>query len=93
LTGALSVELGRGAGPSRSRFAQLTGTLRRQPGLARRRQGARVLSTGDRVGVAEVGLLATVGAVALRVRPTPKVAVLSTGELLCLLVTGGSFLS
>lgn len=39
-----------------------------------------VLEPGERVGVAEVGLLATVGAVKLQVYQQPSVAVLSTGE-------------
>ncbi|KXZ48662.1 hypothetical protein GPECTOR_26g565 [Gonium pectorale] len=43
-------------------------------------QGDVVLRAGERVGVAEVGILATVGAVQLRVHATPKVAVLSTGD-------------
>jgi molybdopterin biosynthesis enzyme len=45
------------------------------------RQGDVVLSAGERVGVAEVGILATVGAVQLPVYRQPLVAVLSTGEL------------
>lgn len=45
------------------------------------RSGAVVLEAGERVGVAEVGILATVGAVSLPVHRRPKVAVLSTGEL------------
>jgi molybdopterin biosynthesis enzyme len=44
------------------------------------RAGAVVLEAGERVGVAEVGILATVGAVQLPVHRRPKVAVLSTGE-------------
>jgi molybdopterin biosynthesis enzyme len=43
------------------------------------RAGAIVLEAGERVGVAEVGILATVGAVQLPVHRRPKVAVLSTG--------------
>ncbi|KAG2490454.1 hypothetical protein HYH03_011090 [Edaphochlamys debaryana] len=43
-------------------------------------QGDTVLTKGDLVGVAEVGILATVGATQLRVFATPKVAVLSTGD-------------
>jgi gephyrin len=39
-----------------------------------------VLAAGERVGVAEVGILATVGATALPVRRRPVVAVLSTGD-------------
>ena len=41
-----------------------------------------MLSAGERVGVAEVGILATVGAVELPVHRRPKVAVLSTGAVL-----------
>ncbi|KAG2449667.1 hypothetical protein HYH02_005196 [Chlamydomonas schloesseri] len=43
-------------------------------------EGDTVLQAGERVGVAEVGILATVGAVSLRVHTTPRVAVLSTGD-------------
>lgn len=43
------------------------------------RAGAVVLQAGERVGVAEIGILATVGAVELPVHRRPKVAVLSTG--------------
>lgn len=43
------------------------------------RGGAVVLQAGERVGVAEIGILATVGAVKLPVHRRPKVAVLSTG--------------
>jgi gephyrin len=39
-----------------------------------------VLAAGERVGVAEVGLLATVGAATLSVHSRPVVAVLSTGD-------------
>eukprot|EP00283_Hemiselmis_rufescens_P022639 CAMPEP_0173464550 /NCGR_PEP_ID=MMETSP1357-20121228/70147_1 /TAXON_ID=77926 /ORGANISM="Hemiselmis rufescens, Strain PCC563" /LENGTH=404 /DNA_ID=CAMNT_0014432467 /DNA_START=28 /DNA_END=1238 /DNA_ORIENTATION=- len=42
--------------------------------------GEGVLSRGDVVGPAEVGLLATVGAVTAMVSPQPTVAVLSTGD-------------
>ncbi|KAF8056231.1 CNX1 [Scenedesmus sp. PABB004] len=42
--------------------------------------GAEVLAAGVRVGVAEVGILATVGAAALSVRRRPRLAVLSTGD-------------
>jgi hypothetical protein len=47
--------------------------------VAAYRAGAVVLEAGERVGVAEVGILATVGAVQLPVHRRPKVAVLSTG--------------
>lgn len=42
--------------------------------------GELVLRAGDIVGPAEVGLLATVGAVQAKVRPQPIVAVMSTGD-------------
>ena len=46
-----------------------------------RRAGAAVLAKGEVVGVAEVGILATVGAATgLQVYGRPHVAVLSTGE-------------
>jgi len=44
------------------------------------RQGADVLAAGERIGIAEVGILATVGAVTLPVHRHPLVAVLSTGD-------------
>lgn len=44
------------------------------------RAGAVVLEAGERVGVAEVGILATVGAAKLPVHRRPKLAVLSTGD-------------
>jgi gephyrin len=44
------------------------------------RAGAEVLAAGERVGVAEVGLLATVGAALLPARARPIVGVLSTGD-------------
>ncbi len=39
-----------------------------------------VLDAGERLGAAEIGLLATVGAVDVAVHPRPRVAVLSTGD-------------
>lgn len=42
--------------------------------------GERVLAAGERLGPAEIGLLATVGAVEVAVHPKPRVAVLSTGD-------------
>ncbi|WIA42709.1 hypothetical protein OEZ86_008658 [Tetradesmus obliquus] len=42
--------------------------------------GAVVLQAGERVGVAEVGILATVGAASLPVHRRPRLAVLSTGD-------------
>lgn len=44
------------------------------------RQGADVLSPGERIGVAEIGILATVGAAQLAVYRRPRVGVLSTGD-------------
>ncbi|MEW5308598.1 MAG: hypothetical protein WDW38_000543 [Sanguina aurantia] len=43
-------------------------------------EGQVVLAAGETVGTAEVGLLATVGAVSLSVYRRPRVAVLSTGD-------------
>lgn len=43
-------------------------------------QGATVLEAGEVVGVAEIGILATVGAVEVSVFKRPHVAVLSTGD-------------
>jgi gephyrin len=43
-------------------------------------QGETVLRAGERLGVAEVGLLATVGATHVQVYPRPRVAILSTGD-------------
>lgn len=42
--------------------------------------GERVLQAGTRLGPAEIGLLATVGAAQVQVYPRPRVAVLSTGD-------------
>ncbi len=42
--------------------------------------GQVVLQAGERLGPAEIGLLATVGAVEVPVHPRPRVAVLSTGD-------------
>jgi gephyrin len=42
--------------------------------------GERVLAAGERLGPAEIGLLATVGASRVTVYPRPRVAVLSTGD-------------
>ena len=44
------------------------------------RAGSKVLDAGEFVGVAEVGILATVGATHVQVYSRPHVAVLSTGE-------------
>ncbi|CAA0824374.1 Molybdopterin biosynthesis protein CNX1 [Striga hermonthica] len=43
-------------------------------------KGDLVLKSGEHLGAAEVGLLATVGVTALKVYRTPKIAVLSTGD-------------
>ncbi|KAI3461199.1 hypothetical protein Pfo_017862 [Paulownia fortunei] len=43
-------------------------------------KGDVVLKSGERLGAAEVGLLATVGVIAVKVYRTPKIAVLSTGD-------------
>ena len=42
--------------------------------------GEAVLQAGVRLGAAEVGLLATVGAAQVHVHPRPRVAILSTGD-------------
>lgn len=44
------------------------------------RQGQPILSTGMRIGAAEVGLLATIGCVGVPVFRRPRVAVLATGD-------------
>ncbi|PSC71843.1 Molybdopterin biosynthesis CNX1 [Micractinium conductrix] len=46
-------------------------------------QGETVLTAGQHVGAAEVGILATVGATEVEVHRKPKVAVLSTGDEVC----------
>ena len=43
-------------------------------------KGERVLSAGDRLGPAEVGLLAAVGVTSVKVYEKPIVRVLSTGD-------------
>ncbi|EPS66354.1 hypothetical protein M569_08423, partial [Genlisea aurea] len=43
-------------------------------------KGDVVLKTGEHVGAAEVGLLATVGVTNVKVYPTPRIGVLSTGD-------------
>ncbi len=42
--------------------------------------GQQVLAAGTRLGAAEIGLLATVGAAGVSVYPAPRVAILSTGD-------------
>jgi gephyrin len=69
------------AGQARVHISQLV-----QPGADVRPIGAdvaageRVLQKGERLGPAEIGLLATVGQTQVRVHPRPRVAVLSTGD-------------
>ncbi len=43
-------------------------------------RGQQILAAGTRLGAAEIGLLATVGAVRVKVHPAPHVAILSTGD-------------
>ncbi|PHU29421.1 Molybdopterin biosynthesis protein CNX1 [Capsicum chinense] len=43
-------------------------------------QGTFVLKSGERLGSAEIGLLATVGVVTAKVYPSPTIGVLSTGD-------------
>ncbi|KAL2557340.1 Molybdopterin biosynthesis protein CNX1 [Forsythia ovata] len=43
-------------------------------------EGDVVLKSGERLGPAEVGLLATAGVLMVKVYPTPEIAVLSTGD-------------
>ncbi|XP_054790933.1 molybdopterin biosynthesis protein CNX1-like isoform X2 [Prosopis cineraria] len=47
-----------------------------------------VLTSGERLGASEIGLLATVGVTMVKVYPTPTVAVLSTGDELVEPTTG-----
>ncbi|KAA8544413.1 hypothetical protein F0562_022425 [Nyssa sinensis] len=47
-----------------------------------------VLTSGERLGAAEIGLLATVGVMMVKVYPTPTIAVLSTGDELVEPTTG-----
>ena len=49
-------------------------------------KGEQVLTTGDRIGPAEVGLLAAVGVTKVKVYQRPTVGVLSTGNEVCLCV-------
>ncbi len=42
--------------------------------------GERVLSRGTRIGPAEVGILASINSMQVRVHPRPRVAVISTGD-------------
>ncbi|KAL0390730.1 UNVERIFIED_CONTAM: Molybdopterin biosynthesis protein CNX1 [Sesamum calycinum] len=43
-------------------------------------KGDVIMKLGERLGAAEIGLLATAGVVAVKVYPSPKIAVLSTGD-------------
>ena len=43
-------------------------------------KGERVLSAGDRLGPAEIGLLASVGVTSIKVYQRPLIGVLSTGD-------------
>lgn len=43
-------------------------------------KGDIVLKSGDRLGAAEIGLLATLGVLYVKVYPAPRIAVLSTGD-------------
>lgn len=47
-----------------------------------------VVKSGERVGASEIGLLATAGVMSVKVYPTPKIAVLSTGDELVQPTTG-----
>ncbi|KAI9082381.1 hypothetical protein K1719_035804 [Acacia pycnantha] len=47
-----------------------------------------VLTSGERLGASEIGLLATVGVTMVKVYPTPTIAVLSTGDELVEPTTG-----
>ncbi|KAK2989545.1 hypothetical protein RJ640_016669 [Escallonia rubra] len=44
------------------------------------KRDAVILNSGERLDAAEIGLLATAGVMAVKVYPTPKIAVLSTGD-------------
>ncbi|MBX2998492.1 MAG: hypothetical protein KF893_08295 [Caldilineaceae bacterium] len=74
------------------RLASLTGTTQVRIGVQVRTgsdvrpvgvdvaAGTAVLKAGERLGAAEIGLLATVGCTAVPVHPRPRVALLSTGD-------------
>ncbi|XP_050367990.1 molybdopterin biosynthesis protein CNX1 [Argentina anserina] len=51
-------------------------------------KGDAVLTSGQRIGASEIGLLATVGRTMVKVCPTPKIGVLSTGDELVEPMTG-----
>ncbi len=59
-------------------------TVRENEGLLRRaaeaREGERVLEAGRRIGLADLGLLATVGKAAVKVSQKPQVAIIATGD-------------
>ncbi|CAK9188390.1 unnamed protein product [Ilex paraguariensis] len=44
------------------------------------KKDAVVLKSGEKIGAAEIGLLATMGVMTVKVYPTPTIAVLSTGD-------------
>jgi molybdenum cofactor synthesis domain-containing protein len=73
------------AGPGAPRRVRIV-TPARAPGEDVRAVGSDVaagecvLRAGDRLGAAEVGILASVGAATVSVHPAPRVAVLSTGD-------------
>ncbi|GAV72625.1 MoCF_biosynth domain-containing protein/MoeA_N domain-containing protein/MoeA_C domain-containing protein [Cephalotus follicularis] len=52
------------------------------------KKDAIILKSGEKVGASEIGLLATVGVMVLKVYPTPVIAVLSTGDELVEPTTG-----
>ena len=53
-------------------------------------QGSKVLPAGIRIGPAEVGLLAAVGAIQVEVYKRPTVALLSTGDEVCTQAVNGA---
>lgn len=55
------------------------------------KEGAVVLERGQRLGASEIGLLATVGVMMVKVYPTPTIAVLSTGDELVEPTVGSLF--
>ncbi|KAH6774832.1 molybdopterin biosynthesis CNX1 protein / molybdenum cofactor biosynthesis enzyme CNX1 [Perilla frutescens var. hirtella] len=68
-------------GPKRVRvLKQVTRGLDIRPVGCDIAKGDVVLKSGELLGAAEVGLLATVGVTSVKVYPMPKVAVLSTGD-------------
>ncbi|XP_071723301.1 molybdopterin biosynthesis protein CNX1-like [Rutidosis leptorrhynchoides] len=51
-------------------------------------KGAMVLKSGEKIGASEIGLLATMGVMMVKVYPTPTIGVLSTGDELVEPTTG-----